>query len=93
MVRSSMGGHKIERSGEDWIYSDTKEKVDPEGETRPCKKCGEEFKEIDGVEVDPCLGKLPGVINACCGHGKPEEAYIMFSNGITIRGFTSIKED
>lgn len=24
---------------------------------------------------DGCLGTLPGVRNACCGHGSPAEAY------------------
>jgi hypothetical protein len=23
-----------------------------------------------------CLGTLPGVTNACCGHGNPNDAYI-----------------
>ena len=27
---------------------------------------------------DPCIGYLPGVYNACCGHGKDDEAYITF---------------
>ena len=87
MIRSSMGGYDVEMVGGCWVYSDTKTRVDPNGLTRPCKKCGKDFGKIDGVEVDPCLGKLPGVISACCGHGKPEESYIMFENGINIEGF------
>jgi hypothetical protein len=27
---------------------------------------------------DPCIGYLPGVYNACCGHGNPAEAYLTF---------------
>jgi hypothetical protein len=27
---------------------------------------------------DPCVGYLPGVYNACCGHGEDDEAYITF---------------
>lgn len=34
-------------------------------------------------EPDPCLGRLPGVRNACCGHGG--DGYIQFDNGATIR--------
>lgn len=45
-----------------------------------CKRCGKD------TEHDYCLGMLPGVKNACCGHGIPGEGYIMFENGITIRG-------
>ena len=27
-------------------------------------------------EPDACIGRLPGVRGACCGHGDPDEAYI-----------------
>ena len=29
-------------------------------------------------EPDPCVGYLPGVYNACCGHGDPRKAYVCF---------------
>ena len=32
--------------------------------------------------VDPCLGVLPGVAFACCGHGG--NGYIAFENGTTV---------
>ena len=35
---------------------------------------------------DPCLGTLPGVRYACCGHGR-DQGYIMFEDGRTIRGY------
>lgn len=43
-----------------------------------------------GVDrCDPCIGKLPGVLFACCGHGgnTPEnsQGYIYFENGTTVR--------
>jgi len=28
-----------------------------------------------GMDPDPCLGVLPGVWVACCGHGDPSAAY------------------
>lgn len=38
---------------------------------------------------DPCLGELPGVKYACCGHGgylpPPHDGYIYFTNGKVIR--------
>lgn len=40
---------------------------------------------------DPCLGNLPGVLYACCGHGKPGRAYILFENGIHIQGFDTVR--
>ena len=48
----------------------------------PCAKCGKLPTKDDH---DACLGTLPGVIDACCGHGVTE-AYINFENGVTIRG-------
>lgn len=45
-----------------------------------CKVCG---KEREKGKPDPCLGRLPGVMFACCGHGK--RGYIYFENGTVIR--------
>jgi hypothetical protein len=36
---------------------------------------------------DPCLGLLPGVTDACCGHGDRSRAFVAFENGVLIRGF------
>lgn len=47
-----------------------------------CLKCGlERTKEGH----DPCIANLPGVTNACCGHGT-HQAYVLFENGLIIRG-------
>ena len=60
-----------------------------------CTECG---KKSTKEGHDPCLGKLPGVINACCGHNKKGHnkdgtGYIMFENGMYIEGyFTKIKK-
>lgn len=35
---------------------------------------------------DGCLGTLPGVMNACCGHGNDRQAYIQYWNGNRIAG-------
>lgn len=48
-----------------------------------CPACGEEFDP--GNEPDPCLGKLPGVLEACCGHGQMHKAYVMWKNGLLFR--------
>ena len=53
-----------------------------EAEKKPCKRCG---KPPNKGGEDACLGHLPGVRFACCGHGE-QEGYIMFTNGVTIRG-------
>lgn len=48
----------------------------------PCVRCGE-MPTKEGY--DACLGSLPGVFAACCGHGV-EEGYILFENGVKITG-------
>lgn len=52
-----------------------------------CTKCGEPHKHN---EADPCLGMLPGVMNACCGHGKIGSAYLQFLDGQCIRGQSAL---
>ena len=59
-----------------------KNNLDPSDSKTPCAKCGK-LPTKEGY--DACLGTLPGVIDACCGHGV-KEAYIHFENGVTIRG-------
>ncbi len=64
------------------IYADTGEEVTL---NRPCKRCG---KEPTPEGHDACLGELPGVKFACCGHGK--EGYIRFENDIVLRGIFEV---
>lgn len=87
-ARSHFRGYPITWDGKQWLFNDTgKPTVESYGE-RPCGKCGKVFQG----DCDPCLGMLPGVVNACCGHGVAAESYIKFSNGITVRGFTIDKD-
>lgn len=89
MGRSFFRGHPIVWQGDNdtgrWVYEDTGEPLPEAGGTeRPCTICGAQMAL--GTE-DACLGRLPGVDNACCGHGHPEIAYIRFTNGVVIRDF------
>ncbi len=56
-----------------WYYKDTNTKLN-----KVCPICGK-----DQIEEDPCLGHLPGVWSACCGHGVGK-GYINFTNGWTM---------
>jgi hypothetical protein len=48
----------------------------------PCPLC-HQYRWEDGI--DPCLrGRLPGVDDACCGHGL-DYGYLVFQNGVTIK--------
>lgn len=77
-------GHKIELKNKEWVYSDTKESTVETWKNRPCGHCG---KHNTKEGHDACLGTLPGVMNACCGHGSRNESYIQFENGTILRGF------
>ena len=92
--RSRLRGHSLIWIGDveagKWVYEDTHEDIPANGGVeRPCIKCGKLWP-IDGGP-DHCLGTLPGVDNACCGHGYPEDAYIRFRNGVVIKGFDVIE--
>lgn len=51
-----------------------------------CSHCGRgRFPKVEGdltgrESPDPCIGILPLVSEACCGHGKPQEAYLMIED-------------
>lgn len=77
-------GHTIYYDGTKWCWVDSEEGLDPVPEMIPCAHCGLESRQY---EPDPCLGVLPGVANACCGHGNSKDAYVQFLNGVIIRGF------
>jgi len=80
-------GHPLIWKDDRWLYADDSSEIPANGgEIRPCIKCGALFSLGEG-EVDPCLGILPGVDNACCGHGVRSEAYIRFRNGLVIKDF------
>lgn len=79
-------GHPIYWDGRYWRYQDTGDCV--RAVDRPCGVCGQE-RTLEGH--DPCLGTLPGVVNACCGHGKEAEAYIQFDDGSEVRGLDAVR--
>lgn len=69
-----------------WRFSDTGEPTAETWHKRPCGACGLRGNSNDGLP-DPCLGQLPGVTNACCGHGDPSQSYVCFAGGLVLRGF------
>jgi hypothetical protein len=80
-------GHPLVWINNKRVYKDNGKEIPANGgEIRPCAKCGALFPLGEG-EVDPCLGVLPGVDNACCGHGIRSEAYVRFTNGVVLKEF------
>lgn len=78
----------MERQDKGTWYVDTGEPYDRLN-PRPCITCG--LRQTSEGH-DPCIANLPGIRNACCGHGVTE-GYLNFSDGRTVRGmFMSIDQ-
>ena len=86
--KSKLRGHNIEFVNDhQWVYSDTKEPTIGNWQNRPCGICGK-FPTKEGH--DACLNTLPGIMNACCGHGNDSEAYVQFLDEFSIHGEDAI---
>lgn len=77
-------GHKIEKV---YVYKDTQEQI-RNNVSRPCGYCG---RANTKEGHDGCLDTLPDVMNACCGHGEDNTAYVQFNNGFAIYGSQAVK--
>ena len=82
MATSFYRGHKIFFADGLWCYSDNMQPVRYD-KNRQCRKCNE-CNTKEGHDF--CLGTLPGLMNACCGHGRKQAAYIQFMDGFSIHG-------
>lgn len=82
MKISHLRGHKIESLNNKWFYSDTKIAVFDD-QDRPCGHC-----KLPNLATghDACLKRLPGLMNACCGHGIIDECYVQFLDGFSVGG-------
>lgn len=69
-----------------WYYEDMP--IPVAGNVRSsCGHCG---KNDTGEGNDGCLGTIPDIMNACCGHGKLREAYIQHLDGSVVGDFTKL---
>ena len=75
MIESKMRGNSVFYDGTNWRYSIDKSLAD---DSKPCAHC-RQMPTVEGY--DACLGKLDGVNSACCGHGNPDDMYIMIKEG------------
>lgn len=70
---STWRGHLITCIDGEWThYEDPKVPTLGDGE-RACGHCNK-HRTVEGH--DACLGTLPDVMNACCGHGEVRMAYV-----------------
>jgi len=88
-ARGNLRGHPIYWDGDQYRYQDDDTVTVGNYGQRDCGECKLLNRE-DGH--DACLGELPGIMNACCGHGDPEEAYIQYPNGSDMRGPQAVAE-
>lgn len=79
-------GHPIHYDGIKWIYSDNNKSVN-EFKDRECGYCG---KQNTSEGHDDCISTLPGLMNACCGHGNKKEAYVQFLDEHCVHGEDAI---
>ena len=86
-AKSKFGGHDIEYRNNEWVYAASGIPTMGNWDKIPCGNCD---KMLTAEGHDGCLGTLPGVMNACCGHGDIEEAYIQFLDGSIIGGESAV---
>ena len=83
----SLRGHPIEYVGGEWRYVD--DGTPTVGSDRSCcGKCGQ-HRTPEGH--DACVGTIPGAMNACCGHGQDNEAYIQFFAAERLSGVLALE--
>lgn len=68
-------GNPVYWDGIAWCFLDG---VPIEAEERPCVVC---HVTVGRDDPDPCIGMLPGVTSACCGHGV-ESLFIVFDGDL-----------
>lgn len=59
------------------------------GNERSCGNCG---KENTKEGHDGCIGTIPNIMNACCGHGDTDGAYIQYWDKSIIRGKEALEK-
>lgn len=81
-IKAKYRGHDIVCIGGEWYYENYMQSV----QSKPNISCSHCKVEPTKEGHDACLGTLNGVMNACCGHGLDDEAYVQFLDGTIIQG-------
>jgi len=75
MHHSSHRGHPVVFIDPQLYYTDTIELT-----RLQCRPCGVRGKFNSKQGHDACISSIPGILNACCGHGEEKSAYVQFSD-------------
>ena len=88
VARSKYRGHPMhfDESREAWVFDDGA--LVRDWPLRPCGYCN---RPSTSEGHDGCLGTLPGVINACCGHGDINDAYVQLVTGERLSGNAAVQ--
>ena len=89
MIKGHLQGHPIywDKLSQAWLYVDDNTPTKDHWEKRPCGRCG---RLVTANGHDPCIANLPGVRNACCGHGEEVGAYVQFDDGRRVSGAAAL---
>jgi len=88
MVKSHWRGNEIYFKYDSWYYSTDNKLVSDDKD----RKCGYCKMDQTAEGHDGCLGTLPNVMNACCGHGVPSECYVQLLNSKVISGKENVEK-
>lgn len=86
LLQDSARGHEIYSGEGGWFYADDDTPV--VAGPRDCAHCG---LPTSPEGHDGCIADLPGVLNACCGHGDPGRAYVQFADRRVVRYFSAVE--
>lgn len=86
MSMNYLRGHEIVFVNGYWRFKDTMKSTVATWKRRLCGCCG---KPVTAEGHDACLSTLPGVVNACCGHGNVRDAYVVFDDGRRLYGLAA----
>jgi hypothetical protein len=78
----------FDKHNQEWRYEDDNSLVKETWKYRSCGRCG---KQAASNDHDPCISNLPGVRNACCGHGDTSVAYVQFLDGTRKSGAAALQ--
>lgn len=91
MKDSTLNGYKIEHNGTEWVFSDNGESTVATYKERPCGYCNKHSINEGFESYDACIGKVDGLINACCGHGDASSAYAQINKNTILIGEDAVK--
>ena len=82
-ARGIIRGHDAyyDATASQWCYTGTNQPVDRT--TVNCPQCD---AACGNNAPDPCIGTIPGVTSACCGHGRHDGYIIWAATSRTDRG-------